>query len=233
MGETWAERARLSEAAYARDPERGEGEPSAFVRWAVRQLRQRAGRRDVIEAGCATGRDAAFLALEGYRPVGVDFSSVAIDRALERQRTLREPFRSRLGFVHGEVGQFLQGRPPDSVDGVLAHLVYMSWSEPELATWFSQVARVLRPNGLHLFAVRDTTDPNATKGTLVAPRTRLGGPHEVPYRYFTLEDIRSLGGPEFERVEVTRSADQHVFFVADRRSMGPRAPPGTEAMGRA
>jgi SAM-dependent methyltransferase len=217
LTDAWAERARAAEAAYVRDPERGSGEDNPFILWVVARLQKTAGVREVVELGCGTGSDAVRLAREGYRVHGVDFAPTAIELATARRAALGEPFRSRLAFLQGEATQFLEGRPPASADAVVANLVYMTWSPPELARLVAAVHRVLRPGGLHLFSVRTTTDPNAGKGARVAPNTYLGGPHVVPYRYFTPDDVEELSRPGFDRVERLGSRETHRLFVADGR----------------
>ena len=217
MTDVWADRARAAEAAYVRDPERGSGEDNPFVLWVVARLQRTAGVREVIELGCGSGSDAARLAREGYRVHGVDFAPTAIELATARREALGEPFRSRLAFVEGEATQFLEGRPPASADAVVANLVYMSWSPPELVRLAAAVRRALRPGGLHLYSVRTTTDPNAGKGARVAPNTYLGGPHVVPYRYFTADDVDELSRSGFDRLERLSSRETHRLFVADGR----------------
>ena len=228
----WESRARASDDAYRDNPERGRGDAMGFLPWALTSLRGSPGTREIVEVGCGSGEDAGRLALEGYRVKGIDFSAVAIERAIDHQRTLREPFRSRIEFVHGEAGQFLLGRPPGSADAVIAHLVYMSWSEDEIDTVLGAVHRVLRPGGLHLFAVRATSDPLHGQGACVAPHTFQGGPHAFPYRYYTLADTDRFTRRGFERVSSLATRATHRLYIADRRAEGsPDAPPLDPARG--
>lgn len=224
MSDPWAERRRLADRAYLDDPERGEGRESDFVHWVVPHLRASGG-REVVEVGCGRGRDAAWLALEGFRVRGVDLSEVAIERAIERQRELTEPARSRLRLVLGEATRQLEGTPPASVDAVLAHVVYATWSAAEIAAYLPAVHRALRPGGLHLFSVRDTDDPRAGQGTPVGRHTYRGGPHAVPYRYYTAPDLDEWTAPRFERVATLHATGDHLFYVADRRRELPPEPP--------
>ena len=213
----WDERASIAEAAYLGDPDRGTGEPRLFAEWAIGRVKKFAGVRDVVELGCGPGRDSGRLALEGFRVQGVDFSPTAIERALAWQRSLREPYRSRLSFVHGEALQFLEGRPPASADVVLANVVYGTWTDPEIERLSGLLYRLLRPGGFHLFAVRHASDPNAGKGSRVGPHTYLGGPHDVAYRYYTVDELEDRMGPKFERLETLFTKESHLLFALDRR----------------
>ena len=228
MTDPWAERAKRSDQAYLDYPDRGEGEESPFVHWAQGHLGggiAGGSRPEIVEAGCGRGRDAAWLALEGYRVRGVDLSEVAIERAIERQRALAEPARSRLTFVLGEAARYVEGLSPGSIDAVVAHLVYPTWQPPEVDRWLAAVHRALRPRGLHLFSVRGVDDPLEGRGTQVGPHTWIGGPHLVPYRYYAAADLDAFTHERFERVETLHSPDTHLYFVADRRREHPPAPP--------
>src|SRR3990167_9785073 len=46
------------------------------------------GRKDVLDAGCGAGRDAIFLAQQGFSVTGVDISPVGIDLAKQRSEDI-------------------------------------------------------------------------------------------------------------------------------------------------
>ncbi len=231
MTAAWDERQQVSDERYRADEARFTGEASDFARWAVERLRPYAGVRDVLELGCGPGRDSRYLAVEGFRVQGVDFSSVAIARAVDGRRAMPEPFRSRLAFVEGEATRFLEGRPAASADVVFAHLVYATFTQDELRRLFAQVHRVLRAGGRHLYAVRDRTDPHAKEGVEVAPGTWRGGPHPVDYHYFTLAELEALAKPLFLPAERFRSPSAHLLFALDRRAEAPQSPSAAGAGG--
>jgi SAM-dependent methyltransferase len=54
-----------------------------------------------LDLGCGTGANVVFLAERGFRPVGVDFSRVALDKA--RQRALDAGVADRCRFVAGDL----------------------------------------------------------------------------------------------------------------------------------
>lgn len=217
MTDPWAGRRQESESLYQAQPDRYAGEPSAFARWALTVLARYPQHRELVELGAGVGRDARLFAESGYRVRGVEYAVTAVDRALEENRLLREPYRSRVSFVHGEATHFLHLLTDGSVDVVYSHLLFASFTEPELRTAWAEIHRVLRAGGLHLYCVRDTSDPNAGKGELVGPHTYFGGPHRVAYRYFTVDDLAGLRGASFESVELARPAKAHLIYAADAR----------------
>lgn len=227
MTDGWAGRRQESEALYEADPDHYAGEPSAFARWSLSVLSRYPLHRDIVELGAGTGRDARLFAENGLKTRGVELATTAVDRALEANRLLREPFRSRVSVVHGEATHFLHLQHEATVDVVYAHLVYATFTEPELRALWGEIHRVLRPGGLHVYCVRDTTDPNCGNGSLVGPHTYFGGPHRVAYRYFTAEDLVGLRGGRFDSVELVRPAKLHGLYVVDARQGPPSPAPGT------
>lgn len=224
MTDAWAGRRQESESLYQADPERYAGEPSAFARWTLSVLARYPLHRSLVDLGAGVGRDARLFAESGYQVRGVEFAASAVDRALEENRLLREPYRSRVSVVLGEVTHFLHLLPDTSVDVVYAHLLYATFTEPELLAAWLEVHRVLRPGGLHLYCVRDTTDPNVGKGELVGPQTYFGGPHRVAYRYFSTEALTALRAARFESIDLARPPKAHLIYAADARRDAP--PPG-------
>ncbi|HTT34719.1 MAG TPA: class I SAM-dependent methyltransferase [Thermoplasmata archaeon] len=224
MTDPWAERWRLAEDQYRDDPSRFAGSESAFARWAAERLEDEVGSRVVLDLGGGPGRDARYLAGRGWKVRTVDFSPTAVARALEARSVLTEPARSRWTIVEAEVGRYLATESPGSVDAVFAHLLYATFSERELTATVAAVHRVLRPGGIHLIGLRDPSDPLAGKGTRVGPRTYLGGPHAVAYRYFALEDLDAAVGAGSVRVATSRSPSDHELFAAYRRTPEPAEP---------
>lgn len=61
-------------------------EPDDFIVSFAQTLRKK-GCRTVLDVGCGAGRNAVFLAEEGFYAVGVDISSTALELALEKARS--------------------------------------------------------------------------------------------------------------------------------------------------
>jgi SAM-dependent methyltransferase len=142
----------------------------------------------------------------------IDHSPLAIARG----RAQPDP-PPNLEFVEANLLDALGETPDGSVDAVYSHVVYMILPEPELEQLARAVHRVLRPGGLHLFAVRATSDPIAREGVEVAPDVRVRPPDPEPMRYYrrsTLDRISQLG---FVRMAEEENLSAHLWYVCDRR----------------
>ena len=98
--------------------------------------------RDILELGCGTGKNTAFLAEQANRVIAVDFSEGMIARAHERIVT------SNVRFVRHDVTE-VWPVPSASVDVVVANLILEHVHD--LAIVFFEAARVLRPGGQFFF----------------------------------------------------------------------------------
>lgn len=93
---------------------------------------------ELVDLGCGTGRHALRLAAAGARVTALDFSEGMLARARERSGAARVRFVShdlaeRLPFADASFDRAVSGL-------VLEHL-------PDLARFFGEVRRVLRPGG--------------------------------------------------------------------------------------
>lgn len=165
----------------------------------------------VLELGCGVGRDSRVLATS-HEVWAVDHSSVAIARARRAARGI-----PRLRFEVRDALDAVTRREDTSIDVVYAHALYMGFQERELDELLGGIRRVLRPRGLHFFAVRSTTDPHYGQGTEIAPDVWYGGPHETPMHYYRRESLERLSRTGFERVEETLREDLYLWFVCDQR----------------
>jgi len=222
----WTERRTVSESQYAGDPGRFDGAESGFARWVVPRLGAMTGSH-LVEIGCGPGRDLCHYARHGFAVLGIDHAPSAIEGARHRTALLPEPARSRARVLYGEAVASLLSLPEESQDAVVAHLVYGSFTPKELTGLSGAVARTLRPGGTHAFAVRATSDPRFQQGQKVDGDTLLGGPHLVPYRYFTLESAAEVPGARFTVEERVRIAPEHLLYVRARRTDGAGRPSST------
>ncbi len=166
----------------------------------------------ILELGCGPGRDARYLADAGFRVHAVDHAAPAIARA----RAIA-PAPSNLTFELAEARAALERRRSGSFDVVCAHALYMMLPDRELARLLAEVRRVLRPGGLHLFAVRASTDPRTLVSREVAPGVWRGGPHRTPFRYFRARTLDTLTRAGFVRVARHYERGARLWFVCDRR----------------
>jgi SAM-dependent methyltransferase len=197
---------------YSENPDRFSGDPSHFVAWALARLPSSSRPLRILELGCGVGRDSRVLARAGHRVVAVDHSRVAIERA--RGRRDNPP---GLEFLEDEGLARLARTASKSLDVVYAHGVYMGFREEELDELVKGLARVLRPRGRHLFAVRATIDPHFGKGREVSKDVFWGGPHPTPMHYYRRETLARFTPPGFVRFAEELREDLALWYVGDRR----------------
>jgi len=124
----------------------------------------------ILEVGCGSGRDAAFLLSRGYEIVATDASPSMIAEAVR----LHPELEGRL-IWHGLPGPlpFNDG----SFDGAFTMALLMHLSREAIALSFREVARVIRPGGRLLFSIPDhrkdtiesERDPDGRLFTTLAP----------------------------------------------------------------
>lgn len=104
-----------------------------------------AGRRTVVDAGCGTGRHAAYLASRGFDVTGIDSSAEMLKVASARS--------SNATF---EVGDLFSWRPSEPVDGVLCRGVLNDITEDdERQRALDSLFSLLRSGGLLVLSVRE------------------------------------------------------------------------------
>jgi SAM-dependent methyltransferase len=144
------------QTAYARHPKLHGSEPSAAARFAAEAFGA-AGIDDVLELGAGHGRDALFLARQGFSVHATDFSEAALDQL--RLEARREGLDDRVTAALHDVRDPLP--PADAtVDAVFANLLLnMAFSSEELRSLVAEIRRVLCPGGLFVYAVWSVDDP--------------------------------------------------------------------------
>jgi SAM-dependent methyltransferase len=99
--------------------------------------------KDVLDAGCAHGWYADWLARKGARVV-------AVDRSRDMVTLARERLGGRARVIHGDVSDLRDTLASDSFDIILSSLVvhYLA----DLSKTFLEWARLLRPRGTLVFS---------------------------------------------------------------------------------
>jgi len=144
--------------AYLHHPQLHGSEPSAAAHWAA-EVFGAAGIDDVLELGAGHGRDAFFLARQGFSVHATDFSESALDQL--RLEAQREGLDDRVTAALHDVRDPLP--PADAtVNAVFANLLLnMAFTRTELRSLVSEIYRVLCPGGLFVYAVWSADDPCA------------------------------------------------------------------------
>jgi|GEM_PF-981644 len=231
MSGPWDERRAAAEQEHLDDPALGGGGPSPFLLWALPHLRTHVTGGDLIELGAGSGRDAHRWATEGFRVRTVDFAPSAVERADARRRALGEPYRSRWRVVDAEAGRFLRSVPPSSVDAVVAHLVYGGFNADELAVAWAEIYRILRPGGVHAYAVSTPRSPRSTGSDDPPSASEDGETTPGRERSFRIADLEALDAGRFAEVAHSVRSDLHQIYRVTRCVRPPPRPPGVAGVG--
>ncbi|WP_017539186.1 MULTISPECIES: class I SAM-dependent methyltransferase [Nocardiopsis] len=146
---------------YAGNPHMYGDAPSEVARHAGAVFAER-GARSVLELGAGHGRDALWLAGQGFPVTATDFSAPGLEQLDEAAaglgradsvRTVLHDARDPLPFADG------------SFDGVMAHmLLCMALSTDRIRALVGEIGRVLRPGGALVYSVRHTGDAHYGQG---------------------------------------------------------------------
>ncbi|MEU3573558.1 class I SAM-dependent methyltransferase [Kitasatospora sp. NPDC036755] len=179
----WDDRYAASELVWGAAPNQ----------WVVREL---AGRTPghALDLAAGEGRNAIWLAAQGWEVTGVDFSAVALERAERLTADLPDEVADRLTWRHGDARSF--EAPAAGYDLVL--IAYLQIPAADRRAALRRAAGALAPGGTLLVVGHDLS--NLTEG--------VGGPQD-PAVLFTPEDVladladRGLRTVRAERVHRT------------------------------
>jgi 2-polyprenyl-3-methyl-5-hydroxy-6-metoxy-1,4-benzoquinol methylase len=136
-----------------------------------------------LDLACGEGQNSVWLAQRGWVVTGVDFSSVAIEKA--RQRAAQEDCDVEL--VCADLVTYEPS--PGAYDLVLLLYLHVPASERRLI--LSRAADALRPGGTFLLVGHDLT--NQADG--------VGGPRDTSILYTPTDIASELPGLELEKAE--------------------------------
>lgn len=147
---------------YAQHPDMYGTGPSAAAVYAA-DLFHRAGAVDVLELGAGQGRDSLHFARQGFTVQATDYSQTGLTQLARAARQENLQFRVRT-VVHDARTEL--PFPDESVDAVFAHmLLSMALSSASIHALVAEVHRVLRPGGVFVYTVRNTSDTHYRAGT--------------------------------------------------------------------
>lgn len=148
--------------------------PTSPNRWVVAQLEGHIP-GDALDLGCGEGRNAMWLAEQGWAVTAVDFAENALAKARQEAAAVLAPADAeRISWVQGDVLTYEM--PTSAYDLVLSTYVHLP--DYEGREMLRNCVRALRPGGTLLVVGHDTT--NLTEG--------VGGPQEAAI-LFTGADI--------------------------------------------
>ncbi|TMK66764.1 MAG: class I SAM-dependent methyltransferase [Actinobacteria bacterium] len=149
------EQRRHWQTTFSSNPEMYGADPSDPGRFA-RDLFVTEGVSDVLELGAGQGRDSLAFLRAGLGVTAIDYADDALAE-LERNAGGLGTENRLMTIVH-DVRRPLP-LPDAAFDAVYSHMLFnMALTTPELEALASEVRRVLRPGGLHVYTVRHTAD---------------------------------------------------------------------------
>jgi SAM-dependent methyltransferase len=116
----------------------------------VKALARQGAPRTALELGCGVGRFSRYLAQQGVRVTGVDFSSVAIAKA--RERVAQDDARPE--FLVGDATHL--DALSDSFDVCFDVGCFHCLDPQGQRAYVSEVSRLLKPGGTHLIWALDS-----------------------------------------------------------------------------
>ncbi len=160
-------------------------EPSSFATLCFNHMKSSNIKR-VLEIGAGHGRDTMFFASNGLEVETLDYSSRGIEIIGKKAHENKLPVNSQLYDVKKPL-PFKN----TCFDAVYSHmLLNMRFSQAELHSVFSEIRRVLKPNGLNYFSVRNHNDQFYGAGVEVEEGIYDVNGFEV--RFFSEKEILDL-----------------------------------------
>ena len=119
--------------------------------------------KKIIELGAGLGRDTIFFAQNSIHVKALDYSSNAIK--IINQKVEKNNLSN---LINTKVFDIRKKLPfaDSSIDGCFSHMLYcMALSTKEIKNLNNEIYRVLKPNGINIYTVRNTQDGDFKKGT--------------------------------------------------------------------
>ena len=116
----------------------------------------------IIELGAGLGRDTIFFAQNFIKVEALDYSSTAINIINQKAKkyNLSKLITARVFDIRKKIpfkNNFIQG--------CFSHMLYcMALTNSELENLNNEICRILRPNGINIYTVRNTNDGDYKNG---------------------------------------------------------------------
>ena len=204
------------EKTYSNEPDFFGEEPSYPAKRAIEIFRGESA-RVILELGGGQGRDTFFFARNGFQVYIVDYCQSGVDAINEKAQRLgltnsikaiRHDVRKPLPFS----GEFF--------DGCYSHMLFcMALTTAELESLSQEVRRVLKPNGLNMYTVRNTKDKHY--GTGIHKGEDMYEVNGFIVHFFSKNKIEHLAkGYEIVRVEEFEEGELPInLFLAVLRAL--------------
>jgi SAM-dependent methyltransferase len=126
------------------------------------ELFKKEGRVKILELGGGQGRDTIFFAQNGFQVTVLDYCESGIEAITQKSKGL--------GVSKSITAACHDARKPlpfddETFDACYSHMLYcMALTTAELEFLSDEIRRVLKPNGLNIYTVRNTNDPHYRTG---------------------------------------------------------------------
>jgi SAM-dependent methyltransferase len=188
-------------------------EPSNFALLSFNHMKANNVKK-VLELGAGHGRDTIFFASNGINVDALDYSSAAIDILNKIAKEKRLPIKSQTFDVKNPL-PFADGY----FDAVYSNMLFnMRFSEGELHFAFSEIRRVLKPEGFNFLSVRNRHDKSCGKGVEVDKEIFDIDGFQI--RFFAereLQDLISVEGFEILWIKEEYEEPVTIYLVSSRR----------------
>ncbi len=164
-------------------------EPSSFASLSFNHMKSN-NLKKVLEIGAGHGRDTMFFASNGLEVEALDYSSKGIEIIIKKAHEKKLPVKPQLLDVKKPL-PFKDA----CFDAVYSHmLLNMRFSQHEIHSIFSEIRRVLKPNGMNYFSVRNHNDQFHGAGVKVEEEEEEGiyDINGFEVRFFSEKEILDL-----------------------------------------
>ena len=149
------------EINFSNKPEMFGLEPSYSAKIALEFFKKN-NIRNIIELGAGLGRDCIFFADNLINTIAIDnsFSGIKIINEKIKKLNLSK-------YISTQVFDIRKKLPfeDNSIDACYSHMLYcMALTDSDLENLNKEIGRVLKPNGLNIYTVRNTSDGDYKNG---------------------------------------------------------------------
>ena len=150
----------------------------------------------ILELGCGQGQDARFFADRNYNVLATDFSNTGLNYA--KTKTDNQ-------LIKFQVLDMSKGALPfedSEFDVVYSHLALHYFPDDITKKLFSEIKRVLKPNGIFAALFNTVEDPEIPELKEIDKNYYLETKTGIKKRYFDLEYLKKLTRDKFKTIIV-------------------------------
>jgi len=204
------------EKNFSNKPEMFGLEPSLPAKKTLEILKKN-NSKNILELGAGLGRDSIYFAQNSIYTHALDYSHTGID--ILNKKIFKEGLSSKILTRHYDVRKDLPFED-NSFDACYSHMLYcMALTDDDLEKLNNEINRILRPNGLNIYTVRNTNDGDYKNGI-----HRGENMYEIDgfiVHFFSKEKVKSLlHGFENQQIEEFEEGNfpRKLFFVCNKKN---------------